>query len=133
MSVKNIQDVSSGSNGPEYVMVGEGSKVLKQTPQPGREVIKGERVILLTEKSPALPDMTGWSLRDVRKISNILKLETEIIGNGYVLNQNIIPGTPVEQGNNLVVELGSNRPLPQTDEQEDETEETESEEDSEDS
>lgn len=130
----NIQDISAASDGPEYVIVGEGSKVLKQTPQPGREVIKGEKVILLTEKSPALPDMTGWSLRDVRKISNILKLETEIIGNGYVLKQNIIPGTPVEQGNNLVVELGSNRPLPQTDEQEeDETEESGSEEDSEDS
>ncbi|WP_226681150.1 penicillin-binding protein [Sutcliffiella horikoshii] len=129
----NIQDISASSDGPEYVIVGEGSKVLKQTPQPGREVIKGEKVILLTEKSPALPDMTGWSLRDVRKISNILKLETEIIGNGYVLKQNIIPGTPVEQGNNLVVELGSNRPLPQTDEQEEEVEETESEEDSEDS
>ncbi|WP_404351370.1 penicillin-binding protein [Sutcliffiella horikoshii] len=131
---ENIKDVSAGSNGPEYVIVGEGSKVLKQTPQPGREVIEGERVILLTEKSPALPDMTGWSLRDVRKISNILKLETEIIGNGYVQKQNIIPGTPVEQGNNLVVELGSNRPLPQTDEQEEEeTEESGSEEDSEDS
>jgi penicillin-binding protein 2B len=130
---ENIQDVSAGSNGPEYVIVGEGSKVLKQTPQPGREVIEGERVILLTEKSPSLPDMTGWSLRDVRKISNLLKLETEIVGNGYVQKQNIIPGTPVEEGNSLVVELGSNRPLPQTEEQEEETDESESEEDSEDS
>ncbi|KPB04431.1 penicillin-binding protein [Bacillus sp. CHD6a] len=131
---KNIQDVSADTQGPEYVIVGEGSKVLKQTPQPGREVIKGERVILLTENSPTIPDMTGWSLRDVRKISNLLKLETEIIGNGYVQKQNIIPGTPVEEGNSLVVELGSNVPLPQTEEQEDEeTEESGSEEDSEDS
>ncbi|CAG9619808.1 penicillin-binding protein [Sutcliffiella rhizosphaerae] len=115
---KSIQDVSSESQAPNYVVVGEGSKVLKQTPQAGQEVIKGEKIFLVTEESPSLPDMTGWSLRDVRKLANILELDTKIEGNGYVHQQSIMPGTPVEKGNQLVVELHSNRPLPEANEAE---------------
>lgn len=119
---KTVQEISSGTQAPDYVVVGEGTRILKQTPKAGREVIKGEKIMLLTEESPPIPDMTGWSLRDVRKIANLLGLQTDITGNGYVQKQNIMPGTPVEDGNSLVVELGSNRPLPQTEETDPEVE-----------
>ncbi|QFT88773.1 Penicillin-binding protein 2B [Bacillus sp. THAF10] len=124
---KNVTQVSSESQGPDYVVVGEGKEIIKQSPQPGQEVIKGERVILITEASPPIPDMTGWSLRDVRKLSNLLDLDISVKGNGYVHEQSIIPGTPVEKGNELTVTLRTNRPIPQTEAEEEASEDNNSE------
>jgi penicillin-binding protein 2B len=123
---KSLGEVADNEGrGPSYVVVGEGSKVIKQIPQAGQDVIEGEKVLLLTEESPSLPDLTGWSLRDVRKLTNLLGIKSNIIGNGYVHKQSIIPGTQMKSGDHLIVELKSNRPLPDTDVQDEDSEEEE--------
>jgi penicillin-binding protein 2B len=123
---KSLGEVADNEGrGPSYVVVGEGSKVIKQIPQAGQDVIEGEKVLLLTEESPSLPDLTGLSLRDVRKLTNLLGIKSNIIGNGYVHKQSIIPGTQMKSGDHLIVELKSNRPLPDTDVQDEDSEEEE--------
>ncbi|RJR10632.1 penicillin-binding protein [Candidatus Parcubacteria bacterium] len=121
-SVKNAVNGSQDAESPEYVVLGDGAKVLKQIPEAGQSVIKAERVLLLTEKEPPMPDMTGWSLRDVRKLTNLLGIKPNIVGNGYVHKQNIAPGTVLKSGDHLIIELKSNRPLPESENEEEEEE-----------
>ncbi|WP_223700322.1 penicillin-binding protein [Sutcliffiella deserti] len=119
----NIVSANGGEDSLNYVMLGKGSKVIKQIPEPGQSVIKAERVLLLTEQAPPIPDLTGWSLRDVRKLTNLLETKPNIIGNGYVHKQNIAPGTKINKEDHLIIELKSNRPLPESEEAEDMSEE----------
>ncbi|WP_078380988.1 penicillin-binding protein [Sutcliffiella halmapala] len=120
---ENVESaLSTGDSGvaPNYFVLGKGSKVLKQIPAPGQSVIQAERVLLLTEKDPPMPDMTGWSLRDVRKLTNLLGIKPNIIGNGYVHKQNIAPGKVINKKDHLIIELKSNRPLPVNEDEEEE-------------
>ncbi|MCA1029971.1 PASTA domain-containing protein [Bacillus timonensis] len=86
-------------------IIGDGTKVIAQIPLSGEKVISGERVILLTDGEVKIPDLIGWSLRDVMKLSHLLKLSLSPIGNGFVYSQNIAPGTKVKESDHLKVEL----------------------------
>lgn len=72
-----------------YVVLGQGYKVLAQYPESGTEISQEQRVILLTEESsPALvPDMTGMSLRDALEICSFLHVDVRVRGEGYVARQ----------------------------------------------
>lgn len=92
-------------NGIDVTVIGSGKKVLKQVPHEDTKLLLGDRVLLKTGGDMKMPDLTGWSLRDVFKLSYLLKLEPNLIGSGYVENQNINPGTTIKEGDYLVVEL----------------------------
>ncbi|MFC7061302.1 penicillin-binding transpeptidase domain-containing protein [Halobacillus seohaensis] len=85
-------------------VVGEGGKVATTLPGSGTEVFSDQRVILITDE-PTMPNITGWSLRDVQKLAEHFSLEVETMGDGYVINQNIVQGTKLKPGGYLVVEL----------------------------
>ncbi|WP_017753625.1 penicillin-binding protein [Calidifontibacillus oryziterrae] len=91
--------------GTHPVSIGSSIKVIEQLPVPNTRVLPGELVVLKTEGKIVMPDMTGWSLRDILKITELMSLKPNIIGSGYVSNQNIKPGTEVKEGDYLVVEL----------------------------
>lgn len=73
------------------------------------------------------PDMTDWSLRDVMKLAQITGIKLNKAGSGYVTKQSLKPGLPINEGENLIVELET--PLQQfeqslkTEEENEETEE----------
>lgn len=52
-----------------------------------------------------MPDVTGWSLRDVMKLAELLQLKPSFIGSGYVFRQNIAPGAVIKQNDYVIVEL----------------------------
>jgi penicillin-binding protein 2B len=56
-----------------------------------------------------MPDVRGWSLRDVMKVAELLGLRTSVKGSGYVVSQNIRPGAIVKNGDYLIVELAEPR------------------------
>ncbi len=90
--------------GSEAIVLGNGKTVIKQMPEHG-PVLAGEKVILITDGVRRLPDLTGWSLRDVMKIAALEKLELKTTGKGYVTNQNLKPGTIIKEGDILQVDL----------------------------
>ncbi|MFZ3588022.1 penicillin-binding protein [Bacillus sp. DJP31] len=104
------------------VVIGDGSKVIDQVPYPSSIVMKGEKVLLKTDGAFSMPDITNWSLRDVMKLSDLLGLKIHLMGNGYVIKQNIPPGSPIIEGEQLVIELDVPKPKqevpPQTEESE---------------
>lgn len=91
--------------GGDAIVLGNGSKVVKQLPEKGETILEGERVILVTEGEIRLPDLTGWSLRDVMKIAALEKLQLNTTGKGYVVDQNLKAGTVLKEGDILDIHL----------------------------
>ncbi|MEH7502429.1 penicillin-binding protein [Neobacillus drentensis] len=93
------------AKGIETVVIGKGTKVVRQLPESGTTVLEGEKVIIQTNGEKIAPDMTGWSLRDVMKVANIAGLKLNSKGQGYVTQQNIKPKTILRNGDFLIVDL----------------------------
>ncbi|MED3573513.1 penicillin-binding protein [Cytobacillus praedii] len=87
------------------VVMGKGKKVIDQLPAKDTKLMTGENVVLLTDNEQMIPDMTGWSLRDVMKVAKLGNLELNSVGNGYVVKQNLKPGSTFKEGDYLIVEL----------------------------
>lgn len=92
--------------GLRVTVVGDGDTVVEASVNQDQEVLLNDHVLLITDE-PKMPDIEGWSLRDVLKLSNLLKLELEYVGNGYVTLQNLEEGSPLQAGDYLVVEFTS--------------------------
>jgi penicillin-binding protein 2B len=101
-TVKNLKE-----KGFIPVVLGKGTKIIKQLPEPGTSILEGEKIILQTEGETIAPDMTGWSLRDVMKVSSIAGLQLNTKGTGYVVKQNVKAGAVLRSGDYLIVELMS--------------------------
>ncbi|MGN7398740.1 penicillin-binding protein [Cytobacillus praedii] len=87
------------------IVMGKGKKVIDQLPAKDSKLMTGENVVLLTDNEQMIPDMTGWSLRDVMKVAKLGNLELNSVGNGYVVKQNLKPGSTFKEGDYLIVEL----------------------------
>ena len=107
---KKVSTVLSELNAHEIktVVLGDGDIVVNQYPSQKTEINKIDRVFLLTNSDNiVIPDMTGYSLKDVYSLMSILKIPYEINGNGYVINQSVPAGTKIESSTSISIELGT--------------------------
>lgn len=77
----------------EPVILGAGDTVLSQFPTAGEELLLDDKVYLLTEekRTLALPDMTGYTVRDVNRLCSLLNKTCRLNGSGFaVLDQRVI-------------------------------------------
>ncbi|MCX8002436.1 MAG: penicillin-binding protein [Anoxybacillus mongoliensis] len=93
------------NQGLHVTIIGKGTKVRAQFPKAGEHIVAPDRVLLQTDGNAMMPDVTGWSLRDVMKLAELLQLKPSFIGSGYVFRQNITPGAVVKPDDYLIVEL----------------------------
>lgn len=93
------------SKGFETVIIGNGNQVEDQLPKADTIALEGEKVIIKTSGVKTYPDLTNWSLRDVLKLAQITDVKLNKAGSGYVTKQNLKPGSPINEGENLIVEL----------------------------
>lgn len=87
---KNIDDVKNELNakGVKYEVIGSGSKVINQYPLSGT-IVNG-RVYIITNKNDInIPNIIGYSRKDVVNLAKILNIEYNIEGNGYVNNYSV--------------------------------------------
>ncbi|MBP1968199.1 penicillin-binding protein 2B [Virgibacillus natechei] len=89
--------------GLRVATIGSG-EIVAANVEEGDEILPNDRVILVTDE-PTMPDVTGWSLRDVMELANLLQLEVEAFGHGYVDTQSMEEDTPIDEGDYLGVEL----------------------------
>ncbi len=85
------------------VVVGNGDKIIGQSSN--EELMENEKIYLLTDGALIVPDMKGWSFRDVLKYAKLVDLKVETKGNGYLTKQNISPGTKIGTNKKLIVEF----------------------------
>ena len=91
--------------GLETVVLGDGLKVSDHLPLEGSIILEGEKVIIQTEGDMKIPDMYGWSLRDVMKVANLTDLKLNSNGSGYVIKQNIKAGSKIRKNDFLIIDL----------------------------
>ncbi|MEY8661998.1 penicillin-binding transpeptidase domain-containing protein [Ligilactobacillus faecis] len=93
------------SNDLTATVIGNGKKIVKQSLTSGSEVLAGQRVILVTNGTLTMPDITGWARLDVLKLSELTGVELDVQGSGYVKEQSIAPGDKITKGAKLTVKL----------------------------
>lgn len=108
----------------QAVIVGNGSNVINQNPKPGENVIQGQKIFLITDGSQILPNVSGWSLRDVMRLSDILNLKLSYEGNGFVVQQSIPAKSVVKNGDHLKIKLESPKTKIEAEKKEDSVKET---------
>lgn len=95
------------AQGLEVVTVGAEGAVTEQFPTEGTPVVTGTKVFLKSQGESGLPDMTGWSSREVRVFKEFTGYPIEMTGSGFVIRQSVTPGTVLNPDTPLVIELGS--------------------------
>ncbi|MFD1018076.1 penicillin-binding protein [Thalassobacillus hwangdonensis] len=114
----------------KVTVIGDGTRVASIYPDEGTKVLPGRRIILVTDK-PAIPDLTGWSTREVQGLADVLDLKLDVLGSGYAFKQSVKEGANVKKGDYLAVEFkhpSSTEEEVESDQDDPETEQTESEE-----
>lgn len=100
-----IAEKELSDNGFDSVVLGSGSAVVDQLPKAGTTILEGEKVLIKTSGEIKMPDLSGWSLRDVMKFAKLADLKLNTSGSGYVEKQNMKRGAPLKKGDSLIVNL----------------------------
>jgi penicillin-binding protein 2B len=111
-TVPNLQGLSvddakslTNSNGLKFVQLGNGSTVVGQSIKNGSTVVHGTTIYVKTDGKNKMPSMDGWSLLDVRRISDLFNLKLTTKGSGFVISQSKNSGSEIRDGDFLSIEL----------------------------
>ena len=87
------------SNGISYIVLGNGNKIIKQTPEQGDIITNQDRVFLITnDSSIKVPNMVGYSSKIASNVLTKLGIKVNVEGVGYVINQSVSEGTDIIDG-----------------------------------
>src|SRR5699024_6256250 len=90
--------------GISATIIGDGKKIVAANMEEDAEFLKHQRVILYTDQ-PKVPDVKGWTQRDIVSLGSQLGMEVEIEGSGFAVKQSIKPGKKIKDDMTLKVEL----------------------------
>ena len=94
-SVEYASSILKYNNIP-YVIIGNGSSVVEQMPQAKSTIVSNSKVFLLTDGNEiTMPNMTGWSRKDVSTFEVLTNITIEYSGTGKVISQNVAEGTVI--------------------------------------
>ncbi len=108
---KNKDDSVAKINelGLKPIVIGDGNYITYQYPLKNSSLMIGDSIYLMTNShNYTMPNMTGWSMNEVKTYCSLVNLKYNIKGAGYVSNQSIPPGTVLVADSTLEVELISN-------------------------
>ena len=87
-----------------YVVIGEGDKVVKQSPSPDATMTNKDTIYLITnDKNQKVPNVVGLSSKVAKDLLQKLSIKVSLDGVGYVKEQSISPGTEITP--NLEIKL----------------------------
>lgn len=100
--VKNILD----QNGIASVFIGDGNYITNQSVEKNTILAPSEKIVFLTNSAQyKMPNIIGWSRKEVIELFELLNLKYNIEGNGYVTNQSIEVGTALTKESEITVTL----------------------------
>ncbi len=99
------------SNGFRANIVGDGDVVVRQVPDAGKKIDRGETVQLIVGQSngtipnggSVVPDLHGMSVRSAINRLTAEKLDVAVVGSGVVVHQSPEANAPVKQGERIVL------------------------------
>lgn len=86
-------------------VLGNGDKVQKQSVDSGSQLLSGNRIFLSTGGQVTMPNMKGWTSKDVLTFASLIGAKVEINGGGYVSTQSISSGENINEKSFIKVEL----------------------------
>lgn len=99
-SAKTILD----SNGIKYAIIGNGNKIIKQSPSKNTMITSKDTVYLITNDSNlTVPNVVGLSSKVAKDLLEKLGIKVNLNGVGYVSEQSIPENTPITE--NLEINL----------------------------
>lgn len=94
------------SIGVKKVVIGDGSNIIKQYPEVDDTVVTKQNVFLLTDGANiTMPDMKGWSLKDVKQYAVLSGMNITWSGSGSVSAQNIKAGENISEKTEIKLTL----------------------------
>lgn len=106
-TVEYARNQLEGSN-IQLIVLGGGNNVIDQYPKTSDTLISGDRVFLLTDSNSfEMPDLTGWTRKDVAALWSITGFGFELSGEGVVTSQSVPAGTTVTKGTVIQVVFGN--------------------------
>ena len=105
---KKIDQVKTtlDSQGIKYQIIGNGNKVIKQSPNSGDTITNNDIIYLITnDGAMQVPDVRGKSSKVSKDVLQKLGLKVKLNGVGYVTNQSIAPGTAITNGMEITLDL----------------------------
>ena len=93
------------SKGITPIIIGDGTRVIKQYPEENIKTSQSSKVFLLTNsKNITMPDISGWSESEVINFCNLIGLKYTFSNYGYVSAYSIGAGTQIDlENSNLEV------------------------------
>ena len=94
------------SKGIKYQILGNGSKVIKQSPNSGDIITNNDIIYLITnDNSMKVPSVLGLSSKVSKDVLKKLGLKVKLEGVGYVKEQSVAPGTNITNGMEITLKL----------------------------
>ncbi|WP_054751600.1 penicillin-binding protein [Piscibacillus salipiscarius] len=91
--------------GLNVTVLGNGEKIVDSVPKQNKSVYPNKRVILKTNGELTMPNITGWTLRDVLSLVELVGMRLDYVGEGFVTKQNLSVGSEISDESRLVIEL----------------------------
>ena len=89
-------------------VIGNGSTILQQRPNSNQSLLTNQRVFLLTNNNEIrMPNMIGWTRKDVTEFWNITGLPIKIEGDGVVVSQSVTNNTIINESSTIDIKLES--------------------------
>ncbi len=105
---KNIEKAKTTltNNGMNYIIIGDGNKVVKQYPESKSKVTNKDNIYLITN-SPnyTIPNVVGLSSKEAENLLKLLNVKVKLEGSGYVVSQSIAESTPITDGMEITLAL----------------------------
>ncbi len=90
----------------DTVIIGDGNSVVAQYPTQNETVTSNDRILLLTDGSSlTMPNMIGWTRKDVEAFCSLSGINIIIEGNGKVSSQSVKKGTTISAESEITVKL----------------------------
>lgn len=105
---KNVESVvaSLQSNQLNPVVIGNGDKIVAQSPTVGEKINAIDKVFLVTNGSEIrMPNLIGYSLKDFNTLMTLLKIPYAKEGIGYIVVQSVPPDTVIDSNTTLTVKF----------------------------
>lgn len=106
---KNIEEVKNTlttNNITNQIIIGSGSKVIKQYPSKNSSVTNKDKVFLITnDNNLTVPDVKNYSSKEAKTLLELLGLRVKMNQTGYVVNQSIEPGTKITDNMEITLDL----------------------------
>jgi len=93
------------ANKMSYEIIGEGDKVIEQSPNPKDIITTNDKVYLITNKDKKIPNLIGKSSKVAKDILTKLGVKVNLEGVGYVTNQSVAESTPITDNMEITITL----------------------------